>query len=215
MKLAAARLAFAFACLLLACDLVMALEEPRFESLESEGALELRRYAPYIVAETVVATDFAAAGNEGFRRLAGYIFGGNRSRTKIAMTAPVAQSAQGEKIAMTAPVAQRAAAQGYVVSFTMPAQYTLESLPEPEDPRVVLRQVPGFCAAVLRYSGSWSESRYEARLGELRQWIGKRGLVPAGEAVLARYDPPWMLWPLRRNEVLVPVECPGKSSAKP
>lgn len=187
----------------------MALEELRFETLESEGAFELRRYAPYIVAETVVTSSFGDAGNEGFRRLAGYIFGGNRARTKIAMTAPVAQSAKGEKIAMTAPVAQRAAADGYVVSFMMPAKYTLETLPEPNDARVVLRRVPGFCATTLRYSGSWSQARYEVRLDELRKWTAGGGLVPTGEPILARYNPPWTPWPFRRNEVLLPVECPG------
>jgi hypothetical protein len=203
-----ARLAFACACLL-AWGSVMALEEPRFEKLESEGSFELRRYAPYIVAETVVTTDFSSAGNEGFRRLARYIFGGNRSRTRIAMTAPVSQSTQGEKIAMTAPVGQRAAAEGYVVSFTMPSKYTLETLPQPEDSRVVLRKVPGFCAGVLRYSGSWSEARYATRLGELRNWLGQRGVETSGEPILARYNPPWIPGPFRRNEILQPVVCPG------
>ena len=113
-------------------------EEPPFTVERRLGDVEIRRYGPRIAAETTVDADEDAARNEGFRRLARYIFGGNTSKTKIAMTAPVAQQ-QGEKIAMTAPVAaQRDAADQWVIRFFMPADRTLDSLPIPEDDRVRL-----------------------------------------------------------------------------
>jgi hypothetical protein len=182
----------------------MATEEPRYEVLEREGDREIRRYEPFIVAETLVDADFERAGNEGFRRLADYIFGNNRSRQKLAMTAPVSQ-ARSEKIAMTAPVNMHRQGDLYRITFMMPTGYTLATLPEPVNPDVRLRQVPAELVAALRYSGRWSRQRYEDHKARLESWVAKRGWRPAGEAILARYDPPFKPWFLRRNEVLIPL----------
>ena len=182
----------------------MAIEQPDYAVLESQGDLELRQYAPYIVAETHVEADFDRAGNEGFRRLAAYIFGNNRSRQKLEMTAPVAQ-APSEKIAMTAPVNMHRSGSSYRITFMMPSEYHLETLPEPVDPEVRLREVPAHTLAALRYSGRWSQQRYEDHKNELEAWIRDQGWEPAGEPILARYDPPFKPWFLRRNEVLIPV----------
>lgn len=182
----------------------MAIEQPEYRVLESEGDLELREYSPYIVAETLVAADFDQAGNEGFRRLAGYIFGNNRSRQKLEMTAPVAQ-APSEKIAMTAPVNMHRSGSSYRITFMMPSKYRLETLPQPVDPEVRLREIPAHTVAALRYSGRWTQQRYEDHRSQLETWIHKRGWEPAGEPILARYDPPFKPWFLRRNEVLIPV----------
>jgi hypothetical protein len=184
---------------------LMAIEQPRYEILEKDGDIELRRYESYIVAETVVDADFERAGNEGFRRLADYIFGNNRSRQELAMTAPVAQSAT-EKIAMTAPVNMHREGNSYRITFMMPSSYTLETLPEPINPQVRLREVPGEIVASLRYSGRWNLQRYEDHLHELESWIETRGWRPRGEPILARYDPPFKPWFLRRNEVLITLE---------
>jgi hypothetical protein len=182
----------------------MATEEPRYEVLESEDDLEIRRYEPFIVAETLVDADFERAGNEGFRRLADYIFGNNRSRQKLEMTAPVSQT-RSEKIAMTAPVNLHRQGNLYRVTFMMPAEYTLATLPEPVNPDVRLRQVPAELVAALRYSGRWSQQRYQDHKARLESWVAKRGWHPAGEPILARYDPPFKPWFLRRNEVLIPL----------
>jgi hypothetical protein len=122
-----------------------------------DGAFEIRDYAPHVVAETLVEGSLEEAGNKAFDRLFHYISGGNRARAKVAMTAPVSQQSKGEKIAMTAPVAQRRVREQWAVSFMMPATYTLEILPAPEDQLVTLRQVPARRIAAVRYSGSWSE----------------------------------------------------------
>ena len=183
----------------------MAYERRAYDVVEQAGRFEVREYRPAIVAETLVEGDFDEVGNDGFRILAAYIFGENEARRSIEMTAPVTQEPSSQKIAMTAPVTQEAAERGYRVTFMMPSEYTLETLPQPKDPRVVLRTEPGGRFASIRYSGFWSTSRYERHLGELRVWMGEQGLDATGSPVWARYDPPWTLWFLRTNEILIPV----------
>ena len=191
----------------------MAIEEARYTVLEKGKDFELRHYEPYIVAETLVEGDFSEVGNEGFRRLFAYISGNNRNRQTISMTAPVSQVADSEKIAMTAPVNQQREDGKWLITFMMPSEYTLTTLPEPLDQRVVLRQVPGKLMAALKYSGTWSRSRYEEKKALLEKAIQEHDLTPLGEPVFARYNPPFMPWFLRRNEVLLPVErvMPGSS----
>jgi hypothetical protein len=199
---------FCIASLLFGRD-VQAIEETKYEVIEREGNFELRQYSPHIVAETLVEGDFSKAGNEAFRRLAGYINGHNRRKQTIPMTAPVSQEADFVKIPMTAPVNQERAGEKWRFTFLMPAEYSLGTLPEPLDSRVELREVPERLMAALKYSGSWSESRYEEKKMQLMQEIEKRGLKQMGEPVFARYNPPFMPWFLRRNEVLIPVDRPS------
>jgi SOUL heme-binding protein len=185
-----------------------AIEETKFNVIESEGDFELRQYPPHIVAETLVEGDFSKVGNEAFRRLAGYINGQNRRKQTIPMTAPVSQEADSVKIPMTAPVNQERAGEKWRITFLMPAQYILETLPEPLDSRVELRKVPELLMAALKYSGTWSKSRYEEKKKQLMGQIEKRGLKQIGEPLFARYNPPFTPWFLRRNEVLIRVERP-------
>jgi hypothetical protein len=182
----------------------MAIEEPAFRVLAQDGAFELREYSPYVVAETRVQASFASAGNIAFGRLFRYISGNNVSQQKIAMTAPVTQS-RGEKIAMTAPVSQVADGAAYRVAFTLPSQYTLETAPQPLDPSVEILEVPARLMACWRYSGRWTEASYRDSEQQLRAAIQARGLEARGEPILARYNPPFTPWFLRRNEVLIPV----------
>ena len=126
------------------------------------------------------------------------------------MTAPVSQEQPGEKIAMTAPVSQQRAQGQWAVSFMMPAEYTLETLPAPLDPRITLRQVPARRVAAVRYSGFWSEEKYRLHREKLEQWLAASGLAASGEPVWARYNAPFTLWFLRRNEVLIPVAAEAR-----
>jgi hypothetical protein len=184
----------------------VAIEQPRYSVSVSEGAYEIRRYEPYIVAEVVVSGDQSEAVQQGFRKLAGYIFGSNAGKAKIAMTAPVAQRPDGEKIAMTSPVTQTPAGQGrWTVQFMMPSVYALESLPKPNDADIRFRGEPAREMAVLRFSGVARDQNYRMRTEDLRRWIAAKGLTARGSAVLAQYDPPWTIWFLRRNEVLLEV----------
>jgi effector-binding domain-containing protein len=147
------------------------------------------------------------AGNKAFQRLFRYISGENRSQQKVAMTAPVSQQAAGEKIQMTAPVGQQRGENGWVISFMMPSSYSMDTLPQPNDPAVTLREVPARRMAAVRYSGSWSEEGYLEHKTELELWIGKTGLTIEGDPIWARYNSPFSLWFMRRNEILIPVSA--------
>lgn len=185
----------------------LSVEQAKYQVELAEGAFELRSYAPRVVAELRLDGSFEDVGNDAFRPLAAYIGGANRTKASIAMTAPVSQESTSEKIAMTAPVTQESDGASYRVSFVMPADQTLATLPEPTDPRIVLREEPARTMAAVRYRGTWTESRYRENLALLRGWIGAQGLVETGAPpVWARYDPPFMPWFLRRNEVLIEVE---------
>ena len=193
--------------LLAASPTAMAIEKPSYHVVQRREAFELREYAPYLVAETVVGGSREEAGNAGFRILAGYIFGKNRGEKKIAMTAPVTQS-EPAKISMTAPVTQAGQEGRWSIQFMMPSGYTLETLPEPLDPAVSFRVVPARRVAAHTYSGTWSASRYEEHLATLRAALALAGLTAVGEPVWARYDPPFMPWFLRTNEILLEL-APG------
>ena len=193
------------------CATVGSVKEPTYAVGDREGDFEVRRYGPRVVAETTVTGTWSDAGNDGFRRLAGYIFGNNKQARKVAMTSPVAQRAETpepRKLAMTAPVAQRAAGDAWIVAFTMPQGETLETLPVPDDERVLLREVQPYSVAVVRFSGRWSLDKMRERGDALRSWAVRRGLSVVGEPEVNRYDPPFMPWFMRRNEVWLQLAAP-------
>ncbi len=185
---------------ILTAGVAQAVEEPRFTVEARTATYEIRRYEPVLVAETPVTAAFDEAGNAGFRVLAGYIFGNNQTRARIAMTAPVIQEAAG-------PTVLKPAAEGFVVQFTMPAGYALATLPTPNDPRVRLRELPARRVAVMGYSGSWSEARYQTKAAALLAALKADGLRTVGAPVLARFDSPFQLWFLRRNEVWIELDA--------
>ncbi|MHC4205526.1 MAG: SOUL family heme-binding protein [Planctomycetota bacterium] len=191
---------------LLCSCVTVGIEKAKYKVIDKEGKFEIRQYQPQIVAETVVDADFDEAGNMAFRRLFNYISGENRRKESIAMTAPVNQKSSSQKIAMTAPVNQQQSEGDYIVSFLMPLKYTMETLPEPLDPGVSLRQIPSRKIAAVRYSGSWSRKKYEQKKTLLEEFIKKKGLRITGQDIFARYDPPFQIPFLRRNEVLFEVE---------
>ena len=193
------------AVMLLATGAVQAVEEAEYTVVLEDGDFEIREYAPSIVAETVVSGEFEDAGSRAFRKLFNYIDGENHASSEIAMTAPVSQQAEGRKIAMTSPVSQEAAEEGWAVSFMMPAAFTMDTIPQPNDESVVIRQIPAYSAAAIRYSGTWSQKNFEEHLSELRAWIASKDLETAGDPVWARYNAPFTPWFMRRNEILIPL----------
>jgi hypothetical protein len=165
-------------------------EGPAYAVEVQDGAFELRRYAPQIVAEVTVRGDRRTALSRGFRVLAGYIFGGNEGGAKVAMTAPVAQEQAGD---------------AWVIRFTMPSDFTLATLPRPRDPAIRLVELPGDRQAVLRFSGLAGASTWTAREANLAAWVAARGLTPTGAMRHYWYDDPFTLPWRRRNEVAQPV----------
>jgi SOUL heme-binding protein len=183
----------------------MSIEEPKFDLVLKEGAFEVRDYAASIVAEVTVTGHQQQAVRKGFGLLAGYIFGGNAKRSKVAMTAPVTNIANGEKIAMTAPVTQIEEKEDWLIRFTMPSKFALGDLPEPNDKAVTIKALPPARFAVLRFSGLAGEAKLVGMKVELLDIIKARGMLPIGPSSIARYNPPWLPWFLRRNEVMVAI----------
>ena len=184
-------LAVVVLCAVLLGGYVLAVEEPAFRNVLKDGAFEVRDYPALVVAETIVSGGQKEAASQGFRRLAGYIFGANPAKRKIAMTAPVAQTLSGDQ---------------WIVRFTMPADFTLATLPEPNDAHVKLRETPSARYAVVRFSGLARPDEVARQTTALTRWIAGRQLKATGPATLAQYNPPWTLWFLRRNEVMIPIE---------
>ena len=183
-----------------------AIEEPEYEVEYQDGNYEVRVYGPRLVAETWVEGTQSDAGSVAFRRLAGYIFGANATDESISMTAPVTQEPPAE-LEASAEVSRMPAEGRYRVTFTMPREYSMDSLPVPNDPTVILREEPGRRVASLRYRGFWSTSRYQDHEQKLMNWIETQGLQRANTPpVWARYDPPYMPWFLRRNEIHIELK---------
>ena len=178
-----------------------ATEEPDYEVMRKLDTVELRRYAPYVVAEVVLDSTPEAAGGVAFPILAGYIFGRNKGEKKFAMTAPVTQAVMAAPDNTSVPMTPSVASGGMRVQFVLPKGVTLASAPEPLDARVKLRAMPAADWAVIRYSGTWSQANYQQHLMRLQATLKEAGIVAQGEPVLARYDAPFIPWFMRRNEV--------------
>ena len=196
-----------YIAILAAISISMALEEPKYEVVEKADDIEIRKYEPYLVAETIVTSDFEEAGSDAFRALFDFISGENISQQEIQMTVPVTQEKSGEEIEMTAPVTQETDSDGtYRISFVMPLHYTMETIPQPRNKKVTIRRIPAKKMAVISYSGTWSSENYKEHEDLLMAFIREKGLKIVGQPVWARYDPPIMPWFMRRNEIMIEVE---------
>ena len=190
----------------------MAIEEPEYTLIKKEKPFELRAYAPMIVAEVEVSGDMKQASNRGFRLIADYIFGNNTAvdgdSAKISMTAPVTMEPKvgdSEKISMTTPVTmeQNGAADSWRVHFVMPSEYSIKTLPKPNNSQVNIREVAPQTYAVIRFSGFTGEQKVAEKTQDLLNWMEKQGLTAVGYPELARYNSPITPPFFRRNEVMV------------
>lgn len=206
---------------------VMAYEEPKYQVLIKSDDFEIRQYAPMLIAEVTVEGDMDQASNKGFRLIADYIFGNNQAvgkseSEKISMTAPVTLEPVSSKIEMTAPVTVEPigsettlqSSRKWRVNFVMPSQYTLTNIPKPNNPQVVLRQIPEKYFVVYNYSGFNTQSRVQSKTDETLAWVKQQGLKQIGTPQLSRYDPPWTLPMFRRNEILVEINKPTSTTLK-
>jgi len=179
------------------------IEIPKYTVERTLETFEIREYPSRLVAEVQVTGSAKQASNNGFRILAGFIFGGNTSQTAVDMTAPV-DLRESETIAMTAPVDRRRDGERWTVTFTMPSKYTAQTLPVPSDDRIVVRELPAKRYAAVRFSGAPGERALQARISEFETAVSAAGIETAGSAVIySRYDPPWTLPFLRRNELML------------
>jgi len=186
---------------------IRTVEQADYTLLLDDGDIQIRQYDGFIVAETTVEAEYEEASSIGFRRLAGYIYGNNRQNQEISMTAPVLREREaGEKISMTAPVLQEKGDAGWKMSFVMPAKYTMDTLPEPIDPKVILKEVQGGKVASIRYTGLLSEENVRKKTKQLKVWLEENGYRAFSKPRSAGYDPPWTIPFLRRNEVQIDVE---------
>ena len=166
-------------------------EKPNYRVVEEDGEFEIRDYPTLLVAETVVQGEREHGLDRGFARLADYIFARHREGEKVAMTAPVLSSpAEGG---------------GWLTRFVMPAYYTAQSLPEPgEDIRIAT--IPARRVAAVRFHGGPVSSALGAREAQLKSWVGAKKLKAIGPAERAFYNSERIPGPLRRAEVLIPIE---------
>lgn len=178
---------------LVAAGPAMAIEEPDFELLAQADGYEVRRYSPYIVAEVEVSG--RSSDSQGFRTLAGYIFGDNVSGEKMKMTAPVESSEAGNG--------------GTTFGFVMEDKYSLETLPKPSNERIRIREKPPVVVAVRRFSGRWTDKNFEKNEKKLLDALARDSIDVAGKVMLARYNGPMTPWFMRRNELIVPVQWPS------
>jgi len=196
-------------------------KKPVYELVEKRDGYQIRRYPACIVAQVSVPLDAKEAMSDGFRPLADYIFGNNTAKTKIAMTSPVTQevgqqekAATSEKIAMTSPVVQDVGnsegqePRAHTVQFIMPAGYTLETLPTPNNPAVTLANREARTYAVVKFSGRGNDEQMRKKEKKLREFLARDAIQVTGTPLYARYDPPWTLPLFRRNEVMLPIAQP-------
>ena len=179
--------------------------EPTYKLIKKADGFEIRKYDSYILAKVDVKGNYKEATNEGFRILAGYIFGGNQRKLSIKMTAPVVESNASEKIAMTAPVLETNSTSTTLrtISFVMPQQYNLNSLPIPNNESIKFEEVPARHVAVLSYSWYTNEARVNKKKEQLLEMLKKQNIEVLAQPQNARYNPPWTVPFMIRNEILV------------
>ena len=185
-------------------------EQADYTVVKKMKGYEIREYPAHIVAQTTVQGSYGESMGNGFRIVAGYIFGGKTKKESIAMTAPVvAQKSKDEKIsesiAMTAPVVATKEGDSQIISFGMPRSYTLETLPTPNDPRVKIVMIPAKKYAVLQFSWYRSDGRVKMMQEKLLSALTRDGVATKGSTAYAGYNAPWTPPWMNRNEVLVEI----------
>jgi len=181
-------------------------DQPSYQLLNEVGNIQIRHYPALLIAETEITADYKTASNQGFQRLAGYIFGNNQKQQTLAMTAPVIQEPQAETLAMTAPVIQLKSEDSWLMAFVLPTSYSISTAPIPNDKAITIKELPAKKVAVISYTGSLCESGIEKNADILINWLNQQHIKTLSLARSAAYDPPWTLPFLRHNEVHIDIE---------
>ena len=174
-----------------------------YDVLVEDGDFQIRQYDDYVAAITTTEGSYQENSRTGHNLLFDYITGENASQQSIAMTAPVIQKSRGEKIEMTAPVIQKKKGSLWTMSFILPGEYTIDTAPQPLDPRVRIEKTTGKKVAVITYNGSLNEEAINENAARLLEWVTEKGYDARLPVYSAGYDPPWTLPWLKRNEVII------------
>jgi effector-binding domain-containing protein len=187
----------------------MATEEPEFKLISEEGEFQIREYEPKIIAQVEVEGDFDEASSRGFKVLADYIFGNyllDGASKKISMTTPVEMSPLAENLLMTSSVMDDQVNNKWSINFVMPQEFSLDTLPKPNNSQVNIIEVPKEKYAVIVFSGLVRESSYAEKAELLSNYLEENSFKQQGAIKIARYNPPWTLPFFRRNELMVRID---------
>ena len=180
-------------------------ETPGYEVMQSQDKIEIRQFKPMVIAEVKISGHREKAISEGFRVLADYIFGNNIVQQTIPMTAPVQQQAS-RKIAMTSPTQLQSEKDSWLVSFVMPSEYSLDTLPKPTNNRINIKRIPSKKFVTITFSGTNSNENLKIHEKKLEKFIRAKNISVTGTSKYAFYNPPWTLPLMRRNEVMIEVQ---------
>jgi len=187
----------------------MATEEPEFKLISEEGEFQIREYEPKIIAQVEVEGDFDEASSKGFKLLANYIFGNNLLdgiSKKISMTTPVEMTPLAENLLMTSSVMDDQINNKWSINFVMPREFSIDTLPKPNNSQVNIIEVPKEKYAVIVFSGLVRESSYAEKAELLSNYLEENSFKQQGAIKIARYNPPWTLPFFRRNELMVRID---------
>jgi len=197
------------------------ISSPQYSVIEEKQGYEVRQYEPYITAQVEIEGTYDEALEQGFRILADYIFGNNTKQTDIAMTAPVTESvsksekiamtapvlvSENEKLTMTKPVTESSDGQMHTISFVMPFEYTLETLPRPNNSEIKIVSQDARKVAVLRFSWFRSADRISQKKQKLIEFLKRDEITPKSAPEYAGYNAPFTAPWLNRNEVMIEIE---------
>jgi hypothetical protein len=170
-------------------------EEQKYSLVRKYKDFEIRFYPSATIATIKSnAKTYKELSGPGFRKLAGYIFGGNEANKKISMTSPV-QMAINDSVS--------------TMSFVMPSAYSAENLPKPNDPNVQIKNTADEYVAVIRFGGYASDEDLKLYSEKLQNLLKENGLSPVGNYRFLGYNPPFQFIG-RRNEIIVAVEWKEK-----
>ena len=166
------------------------IETPKYAVIKTIDKVEIRKYPNLILAQTKLgSTEYKSSGNNGFRTVANYIFGGNSKQQKIAMTAPVIMN-MGDSASM---------------SFVMPSEYEMDDLPKPASDQVQIRKQESKTLAVLRFGGYSDDEKIQKYAERLEEILNENNIKVIGALLYMGYNAPWDVVN-RRNEVAFEVE---------
>ena len=165
-------------------------EKPKYQVVSSQANIEIRKYNPMIIALVEVQGERKEAIRGGFKMLADYIFGNNKSK---------------EDIPMTAPVRQQKFQENWQISFIMPSEYNMETLPQPNNKNISLKELPSKKYIVINFSGMISDQNIALNEEKLKKYIFENEIQSLSTPIYAFYNPPWILSFMRRNEIMMEI----------